>query len=1041
MYSATSVFVIFLVLLVSPLFFKEKINDQVRLLINRNIQGNLDFEDVSLTFFDHFPSLTATLNGFDLKGSAPFDQETLISAKKLSLGIDISSLLSDRIIINRLYLDNAFINVQVDSSGVNNYDILKKTEVQHDEPIDSSQTNLAIKLIKISGSNLQYDDRSIPISITARGVDYEGKGDLSSAIFDLKTRADIDSFSLTFDHEMYVDKKTIHADLLTKINITTLAFLFDRNDLKINNLPIGFRGSFEFLSNGYTVDFKVRTNKSTLAEMLSVLPPAYNQWMADAKVKGNGEAFVSLTGNYIALDNVMPDLKFGLKLQDGWIAYKGAAVPVEKLNIALRMDLPHLDMDSLRIDLDTLSFSLAQGHFDAKTHMSGMDPLLVKGELDVDLNLENLHRALGIKDFDVKGVLKVDGKIDGKYATAIRRSGIRKVDTVITSIPTFAFKSSFREGYFKLSSLDKAVDLIEFEMDAVAKDSLLKHATFSLANVNIRALDNFIKGYAHLYDFEKMKVNANMQAMVDLGNIAQFYPLDSLDISGNLVIDLNASGMVDAKNNLFPKTNTHISLKQGYIRSWAYPIPIEDIAVEAVVKSEKGSMKDLKIEVLPISFKVADEPFFLRANITDLDNIQYDIKSKGKFRLEPFYKIFGIEGMNVNGFVTTNLSLAGLQSDAIKGYYQRLKNRGQLEIGEVVVAMDQFPFPFYVQNGKFLFNQEKIKFDRISGKYLDNELTVDGYISNYINYLVGQSGQLEGKFDFASNSLKLDDFMVFADASETSVSSGSGSQSSGVILIPGDLNVTLKAAISEIQFNAMRIDDFNGQLLIKDGQLLMDKTSFDLAGMHADMKGQYTPLSTNRAKFSYSIQADSFDIQRAYQEIPLFREMLTSAKSAHGQVSLDYTLAGLLNGEMSPVMSSLQGGGKLVLENISFKGFKLLNQISKETDKSSLNDASVSKVVINTNLKNNVMTIERTKMKVGLLRPRFEGQVTLDGQMNIGFRLGLPPFGILGIPLRITGTQEAPKIKLGKYSEDDLDMELDEEDKKLYEAEQAKDVE
>ena len=33
-------------------------------------------------------------------------------------------------------------------------------------------------------------------------------------------------------------------------------------------------------------------------------------------------------------------------------------------------------------------------------------------------------------------------------------------------------------------------------------------------------------------------------------------------------------------------------------------------------------------------------------------------------------------------------------------------------------------------------------------------------------------------------------------------------------------------------------------------------------------------------------------------------------------------------------------------------------------------------------------------------------------------RLGLPPLGIIGIPLTITGTQETPIVKLGKKTED-----------------------
>ena len=33
-------------------------------------------------------------------------------------------------------------------------------------------------------------------------------------------------------------------------------------------------------------------------------------------------------------------------------------------------------------------------------------------------------------------------------------------------------------------------------------------------------------------------------------------------------------------------------------------------------------------------------------------------------------------------------------------------------------------------------------------------------------------------------------------------------------------------------------------------------------------------------------------------------------------------------------------------------------------------------------------------------------------------RLGLPPLGIIGIPLIITGNKDNPKIKIGRKSED-----------------------
>jgi AsmA protein len=51
-------------------------------------------------------------------------------------------------------------------------------------------------------------------------------------------------------------------------------------------------------------------------------------------------------------------------------------------------------------------------------------------------------------------------------------------------------------------------------------------------------------------------------------------------------------------------------------------------------------------------------------------------------------------------------------------------------------------------------------------------------------------------------------------------------------------------------------------------------------------------------------------------------------------------------------------------------------------------------------------------------RLRFEGQTSLDGKLNLKMRIGLPPLGILGIPIKVLGTQENPKIKLGRKSDE-----------------------
>jgi len=120
---------------------------------------------------------------------------------------------------------------------------------------------------------------------------------------------------------------------------------------------------------------------------------------------------------------------------------------------------------------------------------------------------------------------------------------------------------------------------------------------------------------------------------------------------------------------------------------------------------------------------------------------------------------------------------------------------------------------------------------------------------------------------------------------------------------------------------------------------------------------------------------------------------------------------------MYPVYPSLEGGGVLSVKAIKMKGFKLFSAAGKAAGKDSLTgNSDISKVDIKTTIKNNIITIEQTKIRVFPFRLKLSGKASFDGEINLKFRIGLPPLGIFGIPMNITGTQNKPIIKMGSGS-------------------------
>jgi len=362
------------------------------------------------------------------------------------------------------------------------------------------------------------------------------------------------------------------------------------------------------------------------------------------------------------------------------------------------------------------------------------------------------------------------------------------------------------------------------------------------------------------------------------------------------------------------------------------------------VKAAAASTKDVQIAVKPVGFVFEGQPFTLKLDMKNLENLKYDIASKGVMDIGKIYQVFSRKGIEVSGLVKTDLAMSGLQSDALAGLYQKLYNAGSLSVKDLSVKTDYYPHPFIIKTGVFRFKGDKIWLDQFKGNYLQSDYELNGYMSNTINYIL-KNDLLHGQFDLKSNLLIADDFMAFSGDT-------TNSSSTGVFMVPSNLAINFKAAVKTVKYKGMDIKDATGDMQLKQSVMTLTNTGFTLIGAPVVMDASYTSLSPTKAAFSYHINAKEFNIKRAYKEIKLFHDMASAAASADGIVSLDYNLKGKLNDQMYPIYPSLVGGGVLSVKAVKMKGFKLFSAAGKAAGKDSLTgNADISKVDIKTSIK------------------------------------------------------------------------------------------
>ncbi|MBX3256959.1 MAG: AsmA family protein [Chitinophagaceae bacterium] len=1016
-------------LFILPYLFPDTIAQKIKGWANSAITSKLEFSKARLSFFNHFPSLTLTLHNVSLTGSAPFEKDTLVNAKEIALGIDLTTLFSESVKINKIFLSQADVQVLVNEKGQANYNIYQPKETAGSDTASGS-AGLQLESIVIENSNLEYTDQSVPLQIMAGNLNYSGKGDLSKAIFDLSSRLKADTFSFVYNGEPYVNKKSIRAKLVTQVNTNSLALVFEKNRIRINQLPVQFSGTFNFLKNGYDMDFRLASPKATLEEIITVIPPDLNNWLDDTKVKGAADFNMELKGQYIWEHNVMPTLNMGLKIKNGYIAHKGAPAPVENLLLNMQAHLPSLNTDSMDISIDSLYFALDKGYFSATSHTIGLEQPYIKSQVKTTLDLEKWDKALGLKDFEIKGEYTADFKAEGKYTKGQNPARWRK-DIIVTGIPAFTLHSSLKNGYFKYTTLPESIHDINFTLNSSCPDSNYKHSELKIENLNAVALKNAIRGQLSITSLPDPFIEANLTGNIQLQEINRFLPLDSIRLTGDALLTVESKGVYNPDKKLFPLTKARLALDNGTIQTPYYPQPVQKIKVISEIINTTGQTSGTDIHIQPVSFEFEGQPFLVTAVIKNPDDLEYDVVSEGTLDLGRIYKVFAVKGYDLTGFIEANLSLKGKQSDALAGRYNLLLNRGTLNVKEITLHTESFPQPFLVNNGKFRFNQDKMWFDTFNATYGKSSFTLNGYMNNVINYLTGNDETLHGRFALHTDHINLNEFTAFAtpDSLQTAADTASGT---GVVMIPDNLSVNLTVTAGTVDYNGTLVKNLKATLAVDSGRLQLTDAAFRLADAAFKLSALYTGVTPRNAQFNFTVKADSFSIAKAYNDIPMFREMASSASGVQGIVGLDYTLAGRLDENMSPVYPSLKGGGVLLLKNVKLKGFKLMNAVSQSAEKPELKDGDVKGIQLKSNVANNILNIERVKMRIAGFRPRFEGQASLDGNLNLKGRIGLPPLGIIGIPFTVSGTSDNPQVKLkrdksGKVLEETADKE-DEDD-------------
>ena len=509
--------VLFVLLLLIPLFLKGKVADLVKTEGNKMLNAEFDFETLDISLIRNFPSATVSLEDFWLKGNGAFQNDTLVNAKRLSATVNLFSLFGDEgYDLSKIIIDDTQVHAIVLKDGKVNWDILKASdtaEANEGESTTEESSPFRIKLENVSINNLSviYDDRQGKMYAELKGFGGNCSGDFGSEHTLVKLAVSTPSLTYSLKGIPFLNKASIQADMEVDADFANGIYTLKDNTLSLNAIRTNIDGQVKLLANqAMDVDLKLNTNEVGFKEILSLIPAIYAKDFEGLKAEGNA-TFTAYAKGKLVGDSIVPQIDANLNIQNASFRYPSLPNGVDKINVEASIHNPGGSLDNTVIHIEPFHFVLAGNPFSLtasiKNPVSDLDfAASATGHLD----LGKLKEVYPMEDTSLNGKIQSDLKIAGKLSDIekerfdrIQANGnihLSNMKLQLEQLPPIQVQQSnfsFSPRYLKLSQTQILLGNNDLTLDCQFEHYL----AFALKGTTLKGNLNVSSNHLNLNDF------------------------------------------------------------------------------------------------------------------------------------------------------------------------------------------------------------------------------------------------------------------------------------------------------------------------------------------------------------------------------------------------------------------------------------------------------------------------------------------------------------------------------------------------------------
>ncbi|MFD1143903.1 AsmA-like C-terminal region-containing protein [Larkinella insperata] len=574
------------------------------------------------------------------------------------------------------------------------------------------------------------------------------------------------------------------------------------------------------------------------------------------------------------------------------------------------------------------------------------------------------------EEIDADGTVRFDGNVKGLYNGR--------------QLPAFLLNLVVSDGRFQYANLPSAVERIALDLTVKNATDQLKNTVINLKKLSADLGNNPIRGRVLVQGLERSAVDAAISAKLNLEQLTQLFPIDSLTLRGLADLSIKAKGVYDKAGKQFPVVNGALNLQNGYAKSLKFPEPVEGINAVATLSNQTGQLADTRVDVGNVQLKLAGDPFQVKGWVQNFDDYTYEIAANGRLNLTSLTRIFPLEGTRLAGLIDANIQTKGRVSDAKAKRYDRLTARGTLAIRNLDYKGDALPQGLTLNTAQLNLSPGKLNVQQAQGTLGTTTFSADGFLGNYMPFFLDENQPLEGTLNVRANRLNVNEWMTDEPQSAAKTAEPS------VVQIPKNIRFTLNANVTQAVYDKMPLNNIQGQVLVADGTVRMKQLTFTSLGGRFVTNGTYDPTNLSKPRFGFDVDIANADVAQAYRHLTLARVVFPLAQYMIGRFSSKFAVDGQLEPDMMPDLNSLTGNALVKVVQATLKNNPIVERIVEKTKLASFRNATFKDLMMKAEVKNGFVSIKPFDVKIGENILTVAGSNSLEGDLRYTLKLDVP---------------------------------------------------